>query len=295
MSYLKDVNVKLVSFVRKAANMRTFPLLKSADPVNNIENNNNEEYKPMRKEVKEKLLKTLKVEENLTKESADIVNIMKADTELKLSDAEVAELTDYVDVAKAGFPFTAKPEDKKEESDKKKEEKKEKDEVKGKEMQKSVDESNAVLLKKISDLETTLSNMSKSAERHSIIEFLKNDCSFLPADVEKTADTIISLQGVSKESADSYKETLKKASAAVEQSSILKEVGTSTDEILKSESSVEGFELIKKFTDKLDTIKKSADGNKVSSNEIVNLIKSFGSQYDSYRIAHILRAKREAI
>jgi hypothetical protein len=288
MAFLTDIKVDRVSFVRKAANKRTFVLLKSADSIINKKEKKEEEevYKPMRKEVKDVLLKTLKVEENITKSSADIVDILKADVELKLSETEIVELNDYVDVAKAGFPFIS-PEDKK----KKAEEEAAKLKLK-KEDEEKMTKSQEDLVKEISSLKKSLDEITKATEKRDILSFLQKECAFLPEDIEKTADIILSLPT---SAATAYKETLKKASAAVEHSTLLKEIGNSTDEILKSESQVDGFDLIKKFSTSLETIKKSAEGKPVSSETIVNLMKSFGPQYNDYRVAHILRAKREAI
>jgi hypothetical protein len=301
MAFLKDVNVKLVSFVRKAANKRTFTLMKSADSdsdsiINEDNEKNNEVYKPMRKEVKAAILKMV----NLFK-SADstvtpdnMVETLKSDDTLKLSENEIVEIADHVEMLKAGFPFVSPEEKKKKEAENKKKEEgnnlvmktEEADELK---------KSHDALKEEIISLRKALTDITKASERQDVMLFLQKECAFLPEDVEKTAETILELSAVSPKMATAHKETLKKASAAIEQSNLFKEIGSSTDAILKSESEVEGFDLIKQFSTSLETIKKSADGKPISSDSIANLVKGFGPQYNAYREAHILRAKRNAI
>jgi hypothetical protein len=291
MSFLKDVIVSRVSFVRKAANKRKFLLLKSDEGT--IENlgdvviKEEEIYKPMRNEVKTKLVEVLKSTDNTQKTVDEIIALVKSDTSLNLIETEVAEITDFVDFHKQASttvadvvipPVVEVPLTKTQEEI----EKEEKDNM-----------DNAQLLKQVEDLTTKLDVMTKSAQRRDILTFLQKECAFLPEDINKTADTIMELTAVNPATAETFKESLKKASVAVEHSSILKEVGSSTEALLKSEG--DGFDLIRKFSADMSELKKSADGGVMTSESIVNLVKSYGNQFNDYRIAHILRAKREAI
>ena len=292
MSYLKDLTVSKVSFVRKAANKRKFLLLK-ADDSESESVLNTKEYIPMRKEVKEAMINILK-----SASSDDVVAVLKADVNLKLTESEAVEIADYVDVVK----MTATEKKKLMEEDKKKDDAgiphtdkiNDNDEDNVKKMAKELEptENEKQLLLKIDSLTSTLEKLSKESKRRDIVSWLQKECPFLPDDISKTADEIMELDAANPTLAERYRTTLKKASTAMEKSSIFSEQGVSTDVLLKNES--EGFDLIQKFNNDLQTLKKSANGE-ISSKDIVNLVKQHGSEYNQYRVAHILRAKRDAI
>jgi hypothetical protein len=299
MSYLKDLTVSKVSFVRKAANKRKFLLLKADDSDSDSSVNvpNTEEYIPMRKEVKEAMINILKSASSAT-DDMNVVDMLKADINLKLTESEAVEVADYVDVVK----MTAAEKKKLLEEDKKldaagtphKDKINDNDEDNVKKMAKETEptENEKQLLLKIDSLTSTLETLSKESKRRDIVSWLQKECPFLPDDVTKTADEIMELDAANPTLAERYRTTLKKASVAMQQSNLFTEQGVSTDVLLKSES--EGFDLIQKFNNDLQTLKKSANGN-VSSADIVNLVKQHGSEYNNYRKAHILRAKRDAI
>jgi len=280
MSFLKDVIVSKVSFVRKAANKRKFLLLKSDDAVdvdiNNDNDNDNdkEQYTPMRKEVKEAILQIVKSAAPAVIPD-NIVDLLKANVDLKLTDVEAIEVAEYLDFTKSAtivvppvIPPIINTENKKEELEKM---------------------DNATLLKQVQDLTTQLAEISKSTQRRELTTWLEKECSFMPDDINKTVDTIMELASHSQSAAEAYKDTLKKTSAALENAPVLREIGVSTDSLLKSEG--DGFDLVKKFNAKFSEIRKSADTGAVTSDTIVNIIKSFGSEWDIYRKVHDRRAK----
>lgn len=287
MGFLKDVSVSKVSFVRKAANKRKFLLLKSEDcgdndnNSDNVDNNDNKEmYTPMRKEVKDAILTIFKNAEP-TATSADIITVLKSNVELKLSEQEMTEATDYVDFVKmASVNINVNPntgiEKKEETAEMKKED--------------TVDSNsnNVELMKQVQNLTAQLAELNKSAQRNSIVTWLQKECAFAAIDIEKTADAILNMQSVDPASAELFKDSLKKSSTVLENAPILREVGNSTDALLKSESN--GFELIRKFNNGVTELKKSSDGKSPSAESIVNLIKSFGSEWTTYRFAHARRA-----
>jgi vacuolar-type H+-ATPase subunit I/STV1 len=308
MSFLKDVSVSRISFVKKAANLRKFLLLKAAvanddidvvdvvDVVNkndnkinkiNEKNEKEESYKPMRKEVKEAFLAIVKnavVPDNL-------VELLKADTTLKITDAEIVEVNSYADVIKSVAPEKTEKTEKVEKAEKT-DNTNNKDSEKTEKMEKS-EVNNEKLLKQVEDLTTKLETITKSAQRRDIVSFLEHECPFLTEDIQKTADLIVSLESASPEAAESFKTSLKKASALMENSPVLTEFGSSTDEFLKSEAESDGFSLIKKFDNAITNLKKSADGGNAAlkAEDIVRVIKGFGKDYVAYRDAHIHRAK----
>lgn len=300
-SFLRDVHVSKVSFVRKAANKRKFLLLKSADVINT---NINEEYTPMRKEVKEKIVTLCKAAENVEKSAADIMVLLKADAELKLEEKEVAEATDFISFAKeigCAAPASAS---KNADAEKKAKEEKEKEAMKKADtnLNDSINDSNKKvedLVKQVSSLQAQLKKSADDMARRDVIKFLQDECSFLTEDINKAADTIMQIAAIDATAAENYKQTLKKASAAVEQSALLKESGSSLEDMVKSESetNLTGFDIIKKFSDSFATLKKSAsaDGKHVSVEQITDLVKGFGSRYNDYRVSHILRARQHAI
>ena len=289
MSFLKDVKVSKVSFVRKAANKRNFLLLKADEGITD-DQIKNEEYIPMRKEVKDKLITVMKAEENVEKTSAEVADILKADEVLKVSDTEVAEIVDFVDFAKAASGSCDKPAgDKLNNKEVNANEDDKEDMAKTEDLLKEVE----LLKKSLETANTTINSITKDTQRRDILSFLAKECAFAPGDVNKHADTIMELEKAAPEAAASYKETLKTASVSVEQSKLFKEVGSSTEDLLKAES--DGFDLIKKFDASFNELKKSADKNTPSAEAIVSLVKSFGNQYNDYREAHIRRAKLHAI
>ena len=112
MAYLKNLSVNKISFVNKAANKRKFVLLKSDETPDN----NMGDVIRMRKEIKAKLIEVMKSETAIEK----IVVLLKADADLKVTEAEVLEVTDFVEVANAATCSAAEAAAAKLEVDKKK-------------------------------------------------------------------------------------------------------------------------------------------------------------------------------
>jgi hypothetical protein len=286
MGFLKDLTVSKISFVTKAANKRKFVLLKSEDAK--IDNG---EYLPMRKELKDALSSVIKSKStvNLAK-TEDIIAVLKSDTVLKMTDAEVAEITDYMDVIKQSTiedpiietkPVVDSTIIQKQEDNKKEEEKMEKAEK-------------DALLDRLQKAETALADVTKSNKRSGIVTWLQKECPFLPDDLQKTADTIMELDAVSPAAAESFKSTLQKSSVAVQNSKMFEEKGrTSTESILKSDGDSNGFDLVRKVSDALTTLKKS--DKPMNASNLTSIIQGFGNEFETYRKSHILRARTQAI
>jgi hypothetical protein len=232
MSYLKDLTVSKVSFVRKAANKRKFLLLKTAaddvdvDVDSVIENTNNvKEYIPMRKEVKDAMINILK---SASSDDINVIDMLKADVSLKLTESECIEVTDYVDVVK----MTAAEKKKLLDEDKKldaagtphKDKINDHDEDNVKKMETQEKEQ---LLQKIDSLTTHIEKLTKDSKRRDIVSWLQKECPFLPDDISKTADEIMELDAANPTLAERYRTTLKKVSTATEKSNIFTEQGVS--------------------------------------------------------------------
>jgi hypothetical protein len=282
MAYLKNLSVNKISFVNKAANKRKFVLLKSDD--SNADDNNMGDVIRMRKEVKDSLITVMKTEQSPEK----IMEILKANVPLAITEAEVAEVNDFVEVANAATCAATAAADAKK--------KKVADEAaaaeaaaKTKKEEGNSDMEKAELLKANQDLMTRLSKMENDQKKRDLVSWLQKECAFLPEDVDKAADTIMQLETVSKEAAEKFKETLQKSSAAIQNSKLFNEVGVSTDSLMKSEG--DGFELIRKVSRSFDELKKS--DKPMTPDAVKNIVNGFGNEYESYRKSHILRAKTQ--
>jgi hypothetical protein len=290
MAYLKNLSVNKISFVNKAANKRKFVLLKSDETPDN----NMGDVIRMRKEIKAKLIEVMKSETAIEK----IVVLLKADADLKVTEAEVLEVTDFVEVANAATCSAAEAAAAKLEVDKKKKteetEKAEKaaDNTKKEDKDKEPnmpDTEKSELLKANQDLMTRLSKMENDQKKRDLVSWLQKECAFLPEDVNKAADTIMQLEAVSKEAAEKFKETLQKSSTAIQNSKLFSEVGVSTDSLMKSEG--DGFELIRKVSRSFDELKKS--DKPMTPDAVRHIVNGFGNEYESYRRSHIQRAKTQ--
>jgi hypothetical protein len=280
MGFLKDLTVSKISFVTKAANRRKFVLMKSDD------NTNKEEFIPMRKEVQTKLVELLKSQDT----SEKVLELLKADTSLNIQEAELPNIAECIEVIKMTaivttpvippvVPVVDSTTIQKQEDNKKEEEKMEKAEK-------------DALLDRLQKAETALADVTKSNKRSGIVSWLQKECPFLPEDLQKTADTIMELDAVSPAAAESFKVTLQKSSIAVQNSKMFEENGrTSIEGILKSDG--DGFDLVHKVSDALATLKKS--DKPMNASNLVNVIQGFGRDFETYRKAHILRARTQAI
>lgn len=292
MGFLKNVKVSKVSFVRRAANKRKFVLLKSDDSEDD-NNNNEEKYTPMKSEVREFLTRLFKSTEVANKTVNELVETVKSQESFKLSDEEIAEVKDFISFQKEITPETKLEPKSKVDNDE--------NGLKKDNNSKSVDkviiskEEYNNLTTNLSELQKAVATLNKTAERNAVRSFLEKECAFLPADVEETVDIIMDMQATNPKGADKYKETLKKASVIVENSSTFTEIGSSTDDLLKSEAGQEGFELIEKINHEFTELRKSSDTGYVSPDQIVRIVNSFGPMVEKYRVAHILRAKHNAV
>ncbi len=289
MAYLQNLQVDKVSFVHKAANKRKFLLLKSdsgdGDGKNgdrsvsgsdNNQNNNQGDTPKMRKEVKTKLMEVVKSERSPEK----VLGILKADTVLKLTEAEIGEVSDTLDVmlVKEDTPNpNPNPPI-----------------VQNQNQNQNNNNSNDVIVLKAENkaLLDRLTAIEKQNKRRDIISWLQKECPYLPDDINKAADELMELEAVSPTAFESHKVRLQKSSAAIAQSRIFVEVGKDGD--VNMQKSAEGaFELVRKVAADLTTLRKS--DKPITVNSLVDIIKSHGDAYGEYRVAQIMRAKHEGL
>jgi hypothetical protein len=261
MAYLSNLSVKKISFVNRAANKRTFTLLKadkslSSDSVEVI------------KATGDIVVKDDIIEK--TKGSETMPEVIKAEEKSVVA----AATTDVV--VKVEEPVADAPIIKTEV-------------IKAEDGEKDVMEK-AELLAENKKLSDRLAKIERDQRRRDTISWLKSECSFLQAEIEKTADELLKLEDISVDAASTMKDSLKKMSATVQNSPIFKESGSTTDALIRAESN--GFDLIRKVSADLDTIKKSDAGGskKLDAATIANIIRNHSDGYEMYRESHIRRA-----
>ena len=295
MSFLKNLSVKKVSFVRRGANKRKFLLLKSAEDIINGEQTQKEAL--MQKLVKEKVQEILKSEHDHIK----VVALLKADKEivdLKLTDEEFVEVENSVGFFKTLLP-TIKADDEKAAAAKAKKEKEEaakKAATNGDTELSDVVKQLATMTKAMETSNTQnktlaeeLAKQKKEVDRRDILKWLTINCPYLPADTQKTADEILALQAVSESAAQLMKDGLQRASAALENSDAFGELGSSQDGQIGPK--IPGSELLHEIKKELTEVKKS--GDKVDEPAIIRGIVNGGGRrnYLAYRNQVIQRAK----
>jgi len=287
MSFLQNLSVKKVSFVRRGANKRKFLLLKSEDVINHDQIKEEE----MQELVKAKVMEILKSEQDPTK----VVALLKADKEiegLELTDEDFTEVQTSIEFLKA-IPPT--PPVKKEEP-------------KPKEEPKSVEKSDegiqlAEVVKQMASMTTALESSNaankamaeklekqeKDIARRDIVKWLTINCPYLPADVQKTADEILLIQEQSESAAQIMKDSLQRTSAALQNSDAFGETGNGSEGQIGPK--IPGSALLKEIKEKMAEVKKS--GDEVDEPAIIRSIVNGGGRnnYLAYRNSVIQRSK----
>lgn len=279
MPELKDMDIQAVSFVRRGANRRKFLLLKTGGGHSST---NQEEDITVQPEVMKKLQEVIKTGE---RDIEKIVELIKADDALKITEQEEGEIRNSV----ALFASLPEPEPKpKPESEPKPKPKP--DSVKASDDPKPEPKPEGEMVSKAAyeALQKTVETIKRNDRRRDLMVILKTDCKFAPIDQEATADQLLDLEAVDEVAAKNYLDTLKKASAAMEKSGITKEVGSSME---GSSFDVLGGEYLAAIKKKELEIKKS-DAKVKPSDIVKSVIREQGvDKYMQYRREHILRAK----
>lgn len=297
MAYLKNLTVSRVSFVNRAANKRQFLLRKAAEilpsttttTTKQSDDQDQDKNKgkgkttrgefTMRKEILDLLQKCVSVDK-LTK-TAEIVAVLKADTALKITDTEIADVEKFVPLALATFtpaaltppaPIAAPVATTIEKDEVSASVRKELDDMKAE---------NAILRKETND---TRDKMLKA----SIVEWVTKECDFLNVNTEDAATQIFELEKAGhKSAADTLRKSFQAASAAVKNSAIFAEQGS------RNPGNVHGTvgeTILTAVTAAQDTVKKS--GVAVSPVEVIKSAIKGTKLYGQYREEHIARARR---
>jgi hypothetical protein len=263
-NYLHNLQVSKVSFVGKPANKREFLLLKSTEGDSNKQTNNQKSVyggtKPMRDVVKQKLTDLMKSGHDPDK----VIDVLKSDDVVKLQDDEVQEVQNFLDITSS--VSTQKKQDSETTELQKRAETAEKEKED--------------LLKRVSALENT-------QHRDSVREWVKKNCAFVPHATESIVENIIKLERVDATSAEEFKESLQKSSAAIAQSRALSEAGTTRDALSKD---IGTTDLVSKVMKQISEVRKS-EGKPATAAAIEGVIKSHGNAYIEYMEAHRQRAR----
>jgi hypothetical protein len=278
MALLKNLKINKVSFVRRAANKRKFLLLKAEDSSsslgeessisNNNNDNNNKGGAEVRSEVKTKLTSLFKTE----KDTSKLMEVLKGDKELKLSDEEVVEVQNTLELLKS---VSAEPQSPPPKADGN-------NDGDGVELKKVLEE-NKALLDRVEKMETDTLRRDTAA-------WVKTHCPYLPDGVEKTVDKIIEIQKASPTAAEMLKEELKRSSAALQESATFSEIGVSAEGIITDDI---GGDLLAEVQKSLTEIRKSGEMQDLPQ-KVADIVRAQGAEaYNRYRAAHIRRAKTE--
>lgn len=294
MGFLKNLRVKKVSFVKRGANRRKFLLLKSEDVFNDgdrIAKGGNQ----MHELVKAKVMEILNKEQDPEK----VIALLKADKDienLQLSDEDFSEVKTSVEFSKALQPEKKEPPAKKEESAKKEPVKKEAPEGDSSPELEDVVAKLALVTESLAksdmrsvELTKKIEKQARDNSRREILKWLHLECPYLPADLEKTADEILTLQDVSESAAKTLKDGLQAASAALSNSDVFDEAGTGGAG--QTNGRLPGSSLIKEIQEAQAEVKKS--GDKVNQVELIrSIVASKGrNNYLLYREEVLRRAK----
>jgi hypothetical protein len=258
---LENLIVKKVSFVRRGANRKPFFLAKSADYVEkDINNNDHQEAQTMRPTIKTKLGEILKTE----RDQAKVCALLKADTELKVTDDEITLVKDFMSLLP---PVVTPP-----------------------------PESDPTLarLKKAEEDNTTLradlAKMQEATQRADILKWVEEECPYLNVAATEAVDKIMKMMKADKDMAEELKKSYKTTSDALRDSALFKRFGSSGDADYSDHDPVsDGYvaTVVKKTQEvhKTNTARKASDA-------VIDAIKSIGGRrYAQYRSDHIYRAK----
>lgn len=276
MAYLHNLKVNKISFVDSPANQRSFLLLKSATVVDdNNKNVNKQEEHSVRPEVRTKLTEIRKS----TSDPAAIINLLKGDAGLKVTDSEIAEITTALELLKSlEAPPTPAPNptptptptptpaptisvDAFE----------------------SLRKQNETQAKQIEDL-------LKANEKSEVTKWVSENCPYYPGSASELVDDIISLRKIDAKAAERLQKSAQSASDHIKNSSMFNENGANTS----IDTETVGGDFLKKISAQITTLRKSANNKALSVDEIRDIVKSQGDvAYRQYRREHILRAKQQ--
>jgi hypothetical protein len=262
MPCLVNLKVKKVSFVRRGANRREFFLAKTADfrsqgeGVNNSINSGGRS--PMRPEIRLKLGEILKKERDIDRVCA----LLKEDAVLKASEAEVAEVRDFVALIPPPDPAIAL------------------------ELQKAADaKKTAEEAQKAAVAELT--KIREDNHRAEVQKWVEDNCKYLNMTSTDATEQILKTEKVDLVTAEMLKKSFKSTSDALAASELLKEAGRGNE---NRDFDPIGGNLILDVSKMANEIRKSGDVKQ--SDAIIAAIKTAGPiRYENYRKEFNRRAR----
>lgn len=261
MSFLKNLKVSKVSFVRRGANKREFLLLKSdtlgdgGTGDGNKGNKKGQEHQggtKVRKEVKDAITLLMK-----TNKKSEIVNLLKSNTELKITEQETQEVTNALDLLPEteNQPPPANPPT---------------------DLLKTVEE----LRKQNEALAVQLQESADIRKKDDIRARLKKECSHLPIAEDQAVEQLFKLEKIDKVSADLLFNSFKQTSELTKKSIILSEIGSSG---VAEEAGSVVSEYLREMK-KEDNVVKKADGKPDMTETVMRVVRKLGpDKWDSYR------------
>jgi hypothetical protein len=275
MPCLTNLKVKKVSFVRRGANKREFFLAKSADFVEgeagdgegaveveveveekevdvnkNKNSNNNHGGAYMRPEVRLKLGEILKKERNVEQVCA----LLKEDTVLKATDAEVGEVRDFVALIPAP------------------------DQTAQLELIKSQDALAKETLAK-ANAEKELQAIRESNHKAEIRKWVDAKCGYLAGiSAEEATEQILKAEKVDPVTAEILKKSFESTSTALKASEVVKEIGRGGEDF----DPISGG-IVAEVSKVANELKKSSDVIKASDSVMAAIRSVGGKRYEAYR------------
>ena len=275
MAYLMNLKVKKVSFVKRGANKREFFLAKSADyitaqntdnpPSSSGEGDNSNNFnggaRPMRPEVRLRLGDILKKEHDID----NICSLLKKDDVLKATDAEIAEIRDFVSL----IPPPPAP-----------------DPTLELEKQKAIDLAKSAEEAR-KQVEAEIAKMRDEAHKAEVTKWVETNCKYLNMDTPTAVEQILKAEKVDLVTAETLKKSFQSTSEALQASALLKEVGRSGED---GNFDPIGGNLVADISKVASEIQKSHEVKK--SDAVMAAIKSVGgAKYDAYRKEFNRRAR----
>ena len=269
MACLTNLKVKKVSFVRRGANRREFFLAKSADYrgegaeelKDNNDNNSNGGAKPMRAEVRLRLGDILKQERDVERVSA----LLKSDGALKVTDAEIAEVRDFVSLIPPPDPQVAL------------------------EMKKQADAVQEAVEKQ-AKAEAELLKIREDNHAAEVKKWVDDNCKYLNITATEATEQILKAEKVDLVTAETLKKSFKSTSDALAASVLMKEVGRNGAGE-GSDFDPIGGNIVSDVAKIAGELQKSSSEVK-KSDTIVAAIKSIGAnRYENYRKEFNRRAR----
>jgi hypothetical protein len=192
------------------------------------------------------------------------VNLLKAEVDLKVTDAEIAEITDFLDLVPAV------------------------------EVTKKSDNEVVITKEQFDSMQSNLQKLQDSQHRSEVRKWVEDECPNLNMSIGDAVDAIVKAETAGETVAKSLKDSFKSTSDALKNNTIFKEFGRSGDASGAVPDDTLGNGIVSEIKKNVAEISKS--DSKSSSHEVVldSIRKAAGSdgvRFMQYRDQHVRRAK----